>query len=88
MALDEAIDLRCWRWFVDKIGYVDGIEIAGAEEAANGLQVNVVGVAIVRQLPIESLDGGIGGSARRGWFGADDGVLAIRLVPNRDDFDS
>ena len=48
----------------------------------------MVGVAEVGQLPAERLDGGIRGLARRSGLGADDGVLAVRLVPHGNDLDA
>jgi hypothetical protein len=72
----------------DEIGDVDGVEVAGGEEAADGFKSDVVGVEEVRQGPVERLDGGIGGDADRGGFGADDVVFAVGLVPDRYDFDA
>ena len=70
----------------DVVGDVDGEEIAGREEAIDRGQGDVVGVAEVRVYPTKRLDRSIGGCARGGGLGADYAVLAVRLIPDGNDF--
>src|SRR6202041_2133988 len=67
---------------------LDRIEIARGEKAFDGFRIDMVGVAEIGQLPVERLDRGIGSNADRARLRSDDGVLAIRLIPDRDYLDS
>jgi hypothetical protein len=49
------------------------------------MQPNVIGVHVPSGFPAERGDGGIRGRADARGFGADEVVLAIRFVPDRDD---
>ncbi len=72
----------------DEIRNVDGVEVAGREEAIYGAEIDVVGVAEIWLRPSERLNRGVGGWRVRRRFGSDDGVLAIGFVPDGSDFDS
>jgi len=83
----EALDIAGRCRLPNKVSHVDGVEIAGVEETVDGFEGDVVGVAEVFQLPIERLDSGIGGLSYRRGFGADDLMLAVRLIPYWNDYD-
>jgi hypothetical protein len=63
-------------------------KVAGGEEAVDGGEVDVVGVAEVWVLPAEGLHGSVGGGAGGRGLGADDVVLAVGFVPDGNDFDA
>ena len=88
MAADEGFDVRRGSGLADGRGDVEGVEIAGLDEAADGAQVDVIGVHVVGMFPAQFADGGIGGSLHAAGFGTDDEVLAIRLVPDGDHGDT
>ena len=69
----------------DVIGDVEREEIAGIEEAIDGVEVDVVGIEQVVIFPAEGGDGLVGCLAGAAGFRADDGVLAVRFVPDWDD---
>ena len=83
----EVLNVGCRCGLTNRVGYVNREEIARLNEAADGFQRNVVCVAEVGLLPIERLDCGIGSLPNRGRLGTNDRVLAIRLVPDGDNFD-
>ena len=58
------------------------------QKAVHRFEADMVGVHVVGLPPAEFLHGGVGRGARAGRFGADDEVLAIRLVPDGNDFDA
>ena len=85
MALDEGLEIGGCGRLADGVGHVDRVEVAGVDEAIHGLEVDVVGVHVVRPFPAQLAHGRIGGGAYAGRFRADDGVFAIRLVPDGND---
>ena len=88
MALHKILNAGCLCGLANEVGHVDGEKVAGIKEATYGFKGDVVGIKKVGQLPVERLDGGIGGLARGSRFGADDVVFAIRFVPNGNHFDT
>ena len=64
MPLAQSPRFRPPRGLADKVGHVDGVEVASIEKAVDGVQRDVVGVAEVGQLPAERLHRGVGGLAR------------------------
>ena len=88
MTLDEGVHAVRGGRLADGRGYVEGVEIAGVDEAVHGAEVDVIGVDVVGLFPAGLTYGGIGGGAHAGGFGADDAVFAIRFVPDRDDGDA
>ena len=85
MAVGERLDRVRGGGLADRIGHVDGVEIAGGEEAVHGFEADVVGVHVIGLLPAQFAHRGVGGRPHAGRRGADGGVLAVRLVPDRDD---
>ena len=83
MAADKMIQVILLGSHSDLVRNIDGEEVAGFEKSIHRAQVDVVGIAEIWMLPFEVLNSGIRGDARLRGFGADDGVLAIRLVPYR-----
>ncbi len=88
MPLEERGDIGVLGGLPDQVGDVDGEEVARREEARDGLQIDMVGVEEVGLRPAERLHGIIGCGARLAGLGANDGMLAIGLVPDRDDFNA
>ena len=76
------------RGLTDRVGHVDRVEVARGQEAIDGFEADVVGVDVVRLLPAERLHRGVGRGPHARRLGADDRVLAVRLVPDRDDLDA
>ena len=85
MPVGEGLDRVRGGRLADGVGHVDGVEIAGGEEAVHGFQADVVGVDVVGLLPAQFAHRGVGRRADAAGFGADGRVLAVRLVPDRDD---
>jgi hypothetical protein len=75
---------RCGR-LPDGVGHIQREKVARIEKAVHRSQVDVIGVQIIRARPTEFVHGAIGGGARARGLRADDQVLAIRLIPDRDD---
>ncbi len=88
MFRDEGGDVGGIGGFTDVVGDVEREEIAGRDEAIDGGEVDVVGVQQIFVGPAEVGDGLVGGFACLGGLGADDVVLAVGLVPDRDDVDA
>ena len=72
----------------DGVGDIDGEEVAGRQEAIDGIEIDVVSVHIIRVCPAERAHGGIGGRASAGWFRAHGLVLTVGFVPDRNDGDA
>ena len=70
----------------DGIRHVQSVEIAGGQEAVHGAQADVIGVHVVGLRPAQFGHRGVGRGAHAGGLRSDDVVLAVRLVPNGDDF--
>ena len=87
MPLHERGDVGRIRGLADGVGDVDRVEVAGREEAVDGLEPNVIGVDVIRLRPAERLDGGVGGGADScpGSLLPTVGVFAMRLVPHWND---
>ncbi|MEY3911676.1 MAG: hypothetical protein RLY37_1144, partial [Verrucomicrobiota bacterium] len=88
VAIDEGLDRGGIGGLGDEVGDIDSKEVGDADETLDGLQADVVGVEEVGGGPAEGLHGGVGRGAGAGRLGADDVVLAVGLVPDRDDFDA
>ena len=88
VAVDEGLNRGGVGGLSDEVGNIDGEEVGDADETLDGLQADVVGVEEVGGGPAEALHGGVGRSAGAGRLGADDIVLAVGLVPDRDDLDA
>jgi len=58
------------------------VKVAGVEKPSNCVQINVIGVAEIGKSPAKRFDGGVGGRSRRGRLGADDGMFAVRFIPD------
>ncbi len=63
MPLYKALNVAGLRGLADEVGHIEGKKIARRQKTAHRLGGNVVGVAVVRQLPAERLYRGIGGRA-------------------------
>ena len=72
----------------DGVGDVYGEEVAGGNEAIDGIEIDVVGVHIIRACPAERAHGGVGGLPCAGGFRADNLMLTVGFVPDRDDGDA
>jgi hypothetical protein len=83
MPLYKAIDVGVCGGLTNEIGDIDGVEVAGRKEAADGLQCDMVGVAKIGMLPIERFDCCVRSLPNRSWFRTDNSVFAIRFIPNR-----
>ena len=57
MARDEGVEIGRGGGLADGGGDVEGVEIAGVDEAIDGVEVDVVGVDVVGLLPAEGGDG-------------------------------
>ena len=68
--------------FANRVGHVNREEIRRRDETIHGFEPDVVGVHVIRFLPAERLHRRIRLEAHTGWFGADELVFAIRLVPD------
>ena len=77
MLLHERVDGGRLGRLADIVGHIDGVEVAGRQKALDRGEIDVIGVAEVRELPVKFLHGGVGRGADRSRLGADDGVLAI-----------
>ena len=88
MALDERVDAVRLGRLADGRGDVERVEIAGVDEAVHGAEADVVGIDVVGLLPARSPHRRVGRGAHARRFGADDGVLAVRFVPDGDDVDA
>ena len=67
----------------DEVGDVERVEVAGGQEAVDRLDADVVGVDVVGVLPAAAPNGLVGLGADVVGRGADEGVLAEGLVPDR-----
>ena len=88
MFVDKRGDIRGIGGLADVIGDIEGEEIAGRDEAIHRLEVDVVGIQQILARPAEFGHGLVGGVAGGLRLGADDVVLAVRLVPDRCDVDA
>lgn len=75
-------------FFSYEIRHVYGVEVGGGQEASDGLEIDMVSVAVVRLGPVESLYCGIRCSTGRRWFGPDEVVLPVRFIPHGNNFNS
>ena len=88
MPFQEGFDcLGCGR-LTNEIGHIDGVEVAVRQEASHCFQADMIGIQEVRSHPAEGRHGGIGGGTGGRGLRTDDGVLAVGLVPDRNDFDT
>jgi hypothetical protein len=85
VAAQEAFEIGLCCGDADLVRNVDGEEVAGLEEAIDCAEIDVVGIAEIRLAPVKFMDSGVRGRARLRRFGADDGVLAVGLIPHRHD---
>ena len=86
--VDEGFDICGIGGLANVIGNVEGEEITGSDEAVDGGEVDVVGIEEVFTFPAEVGDGLVGSIAGGLRLGADDFVLAVRLVPSGADVDT
>jgi hypothetical protein len=86
--LHEAVYSGLLGPLADEVGNVDGVEIAGGDEALDGGEIDVLGVAEILFRPAKLFDSVVGGRASAGRFGTDDEVLAIGLVPDGNNIDA
>ena len=86
VAVNEGLERGGVGGFADAVGDVNGEEIRVGDKAIHGFEADVVGVHMVRLFPAEGFDGGIGGGAGAFRFSADEGVFAVRFVPDGDEF--
>jgi len=85
---DEGFDVSGRGGLADGRGDIEGIEIAGLDEAVDRAQIDVIGIHMVGMLPGKFPDGGIGGGFTLAGSETDDQVLAIRLIPDGDHGDT
>ena len=69
----------------DGIRHVQREEIMGIEEGIHVVETDVIGVDVVGRAPSERRRGGVRLAAHVGRVRADQGVLPVRLVPDRRD---
>ena len=82
MAIHELIDFVGRGGLADEVRYIDGVEIAGGDEASDCLRVDVIGIAKIRMVPAQGFDCRIGSLANSRGFRADDRMFAVGLVPD------
>ena len=85
MRLDEGGNRPLIRSLAGEIGHINREEIARLHKEVHVAQADVVRIDMIAARPTQRLDGGIGfGPDLRGQR-ADEGVLAMRFVPDRGD---
>ena len=72
----------------NRVGHVNGEEIRIGHEAVHRFEPDVIGVQMIRLFPAEFLDRRVRRGAGDGRLGADDGVFAVGLVPDRNNLDA
>jgi hypothetical protein len=88
MILEEMMDHFCRGRFADRVGHIDGEEIRAAKKAIDRIESDMVGIGMPGERPIGLPNRLLCGSSYTFRLRADEGVLAIGLVPNRNDFDT
>ena len=84
----ESVDGGLLCLFSNEVGDVDGIEIAGCDEALDSCEIDVVGIAEILFRPAQLFDCLVGCRACTGRFGTNDEMLAIGFVPDGDYIDA
>ena len=87
MSGGEGFDIFRRRGAADEMGHIEGVEIAGSDEAVDSFEVDVIGVDMPGFGPAGFLHGGGRGGLDAGRFGSDDEVFAIGFVPDGRDVD-
>src|ERR1035437_2934421 len=85
MAAQERFHLAGRNRLADAFGYIDGVKVAGVDKTVHRGEVDVVRVHVVGLPPVRLPNGGVGRQADAGRLRPDDSVLAVGLVPDRDD---
>ena len=85
MAVNKRLHALGLGGFANRIGHVNREEVRWRDETIHRFEPDVVGVHVIRLLPAEFPDCRIRGGAGAGRFGTDDGVLAVGLIPDRND---
>ena len=88
MAFDESLQRFRVGGFGNPVRDIERVKIRVRQKAIHRLKADMVGIHMVRLCPAKFLDGGIGGGARAGRFGADGDVFAVGLVPDRNHLDA
>ena len=85
MPVDKRLHRLGRRGLADGIRDIDREEIRVREEAIHRFQPDVIGIDVPAFLPAERRDRRLRGGEHARRLGADEGVLAVRLVPDRHD---
>ena len=83
MAVQKRVHLPGRDRLADRIGYVDGIEVAGVREPVHRGEVDMVRVHEVRLPPSTLPDSGVGFLADSAGLRPDNSMLPVGLVPHR-----
>ena len=86
MPVNERLHVRRRRRLGDGVGHVNREEIRRRDETIHGFEADMVGVHVVGFFPAERGHGVVGLGAEAGRLGADEGVFAVGLVPDGDEF--
>src|ERR1017187_6863604 len=85
MAVEKALSDVLWRWTPDGVGHIDGEEVARFQKAIDRIEIDMVGVHVIRARPSQFAHGSVSGGARAGWLRAHYQILAVGFIPDRDD---
>ena len=88
MVLEKTMDVVRRGLLAYRVGHIDRKEVRTAQEAIDGFEADMVRIGVPGKGPTRFPDGmlGCGSNARR--FGSDEGVFAVRFIPNRHHLDS
>ena len=88
VAFCELTDGFVIRGFADPIGYINRKEVCVRNKSIDRCYPDVIGIDEISVAPAQRSDGGISSLARGGRLRADDHMLAIGFIPNRNDFET
>ena len=88
MSIHERIQILRCGGMSDRIRHVERVEIRRVDECIDRREANMIGIDVERTVPVQFTNGSFGGSANAFGRRAHDGMLAIRLVPDRSDRDT
>ena len=87
MTIHKGADVFFSSGFANRIGHVNREKIRGLQERVHGFETDMVGIHVVRAIPGQFLHGFFSRRAHACRMRADDGVLAVGLVPHGHDID-